>query len=230
MHAVILAAGLGTRLRPLTDETPKPLIRVGGIPIIERTLAELPNTVREIVIIVGYRGDQIRDAIGETWEGRPVRYATQEELRGNGHAMHVARLLLGDRFLVLNGDDLYRRADLERLMEHDLGLLVRQLDSPVQSGAIICDEQGRLMGIEERTFTTLVNIGAYMLDKNFWSYPLVPKAAGDSEYGLPQTLATMVKDHIVSVVRADFWMPVGTHEELAVAEAYCKGIAREAIV
>ncbi len=229
MQAVILAAGLGTRLRPLTDETPKPLLRVGGVPLITRTLRELPDIIDEVIIVIGYRGEQIRTTVGDNGEGKKIRYVIQDELKGSGHAVHAARTLLSGRFLVLNGDDLYARADLDRFVEHDLALMVRELSVPIQSGAIVCDDRGRLVAIEESTFTTLVNTGSYMLDDRFWEYPLVPKAAGATELGLPQTIAGMVKGHTVAVVRSNFWMPVGTHEELARAEAHFAALAPELI-
>jgi len=217
MQAVIMAAGLGLRLRPLTATTPKALIPIGGKPIIERTIAALPAAIDECVIVVHHLGDRIRAHLGDHWEGKRIRYVTQDELLGTGHALHAARDFLHGRFLVCNGDDLYERADLERLMANDLAILVCALEHPVRSGAPVCDADGRLVEIRENTETTTVNAGCYVLDERFFRYPLI-RIDGRNEYGLPQTLVCMAREFSVAIVSARSWIPVGTPEELARAE------------
>lgn len=219
MQAVILAAGLGLRLRPLTETTPKALIPVGGRPLIEHTLAALPAVADDCIIVVNHLGDQIRAHLGERWGGRRIRYVTQGELRVTGHALHAARDLIRGTFLVCNGDDLYRRADLERMVERDLAVLFCELEHPVRAGAPICGADGRLVEIREDTETTLVNAGCYVLDERFFHYSLV-KLNGRNEYGLPQTLVAMARDFPVATIRTNFWIPVGTPEELVRAEEH----------
>lgn len=218
MQAVILAAGLGTRLRPLTDTIPKPLILVGGIPLIGRTITTLPQAIDELVVVVGYRSDAVRAYVRSVWN-KKLFFVEQTELRGTGDAVHQACHVLHDTFLVLNGDDLYLHADLETLIKEKLGILVHELPTPILSGKPICNAEGKLIAIEEQVKTRIVNCGAYMLDERFFDYPLVP-LKGKNEFGLPQTLAQIAIDFPVSIVHAQFWMPVGTHEELALANAY----------
>lgn len=220
MQAVIMAAGLGTRLRPLTEHAPKPLINVAGIPIIGRTIHSLPSSIDELIVIIGHHGDQIKNYISTIWS-KPVKFIEQTELLGTGHAIHLAKSFLKNKFLVLNGDDLYAMSDLERLSQEELGLLICHLAEPIKSGRPVADAAGRLIEIQEATMTTTVNCGTYLLNEKFFSYPLV-KLEGKNEYGLPQTLAVMARDYPVTLVEASFWMPIGTHEELARAEAYCK--------
>ncbi|MDO8599128.1 MAG: nucleotidyltransferase family protein [bacterium] len=217
MQAVILAAGFGLRLRPLTETTPKALIRVGGKPIIEHTLAVLPAVIDECIVVVHHLGECIQAHLGERWGDRRIRYVTQGDLLGTGHAIHAARELLHGAFLVCNGDDLYRAADLERMVTHDLAIMLCDLEWPVRAGAPICDMAGRLLEIREDTETTFVNAGCYMLDERFFRYPLV-QLPGRNEYGLPQTLVCVARDHAVATVRTNFWVPVGTPEELALAQ------------
>jgi NDP-sugar pyrophosphorylase family protein len=219
MQAVILAAGLGMRLRPLTNTTPKALIPVGGRSLIEHTLAVLPAAIDECIVVVNHLGGQIKTHLGERWNGRRMRYVTQTELLGTGHALHAARELLHGRFLVCNGDDLYRQADLERMVGHDFAVLLCELDHPVRAGAPTCDVDGRLLEICEDTETTLVNAGCYVLDEWFFRYPLV-KLNGRNEYGLPQTIMSMAREHPVTTIKTDFWIPVGTMEELERAEEH----------
>lgn len=91
MHALVFAAGRGSRLRPYTDETPKPLLEVAGEPLLVRTLRSIVDAgVEEIVIVVGYRAAEIRETIAGSVDGIPVGYAHQEERLGLAHAVCTA--------------------------------------------------------------------------------------------------------------------------------------------
>src|SRR5882672_8678661 len=113
MKAVIFAAGLGTRLRPITDTLPKPLVPVAGRAVLLRTLEALPRSISDVTVVVGYKGEMIRQALAHDLR---VRFVEQPELRGTYDALLRAKPHLGDeRFLALNGDDLYHMMDLARL-------------------------------------------------------------------------------------------------------------------
>ena len=108
MRAMILAAGRGERLRPLTDSTPKPLLEAGGKPLIEHHLEHLASAgFREIVINLSHLGDQIRDKLGNgaTW-GLNIRYSPEPPgALGTGGGIKKALPLLGDSpFVIINGD------------------------------------------------------------------------------------------------------------------------------
>ncbi|SDJ44417.1 nucleotidyltransferase family protein [Natronorubrum texcoconense] len=91
MHALVFAAGRGTRLRPYTDRTPKPLLEIAGEPLLVRTLRSVVDAgVDEIVIVVGYRAGDVIDAVGTAIDGVPIRYAVQDDREGLAHAVCVA--------------------------------------------------------------------------------------------------------------------------------------------
>ncbi|WP_027119172.1 sugar phosphate nucleotidyltransferase [Natronorubrum tibetense] len=91
MHALVFAAGRGTRLRPYTDRTPKPLLEIAGEPLLVRTLRSVVDAgVDGIVIVVGYRAGDVIDTVGSVIDGVPIRYAVQDDREGLAHAVCTA--------------------------------------------------------------------------------------------------------------------------------------------
>src|SRR5262249_54340968 len=125
MDAIILAAGLGTRLRPHTLTTPKPLLPVRGRPILDWTLGAMPLAVDRILVVVNYLAEQIEAYLAKQKHFRRWAVVRQEQPRGTGDALRSCReQLRSERFLVMNGDDLYGAADLAALSRCPAGLLV----------------------------------------------------------------------------------------------------------
>ncbi len=223
MQAVILAAGKGLRLRPITETVPKALVDVCGTPLIFHILGSLPSTVTEIFVVVGYLGEQIVAAIGDAFDGRTVRYVTQDPLDGTGSALRLLKDALRGKFLVVNGDDTYGKDDLDRLAAHNLALLVAPTNDETGSTAVV-DANGQFVGIRnDATVPPRFRVcGAYVLDERFFDYPLATVTVHDKiEYSLPHTLVAMARNHAISTETATDWQPVGTHEELARVRQRC---------
>lgn len=218
MQAVILAAGKGLRLRPFTETKPKALIPIADKPLLEYTLESLPGAITEIVIVIGYLGEQIVEHFGNDWHGIPITYVTQPELRGTGDALLVATDVLHDDFLVVNGDDLYEKDDLTKLLEFPMSILAWQSTTTTQFG-LKHDDNGILQGFDATS--TLVNCGAYHLNTTFFNEPLAPITVHEqTEYSLPHTLVTLAARTQVTVVPATMWLPVGTPQQLDFANNY----------
>ena len=130
MQAVIMAAGEGTRMRPLTYKTPKPMLLVKGKPLLEWTIGFLPDKVDEVIIIVNYLADQIKNYFGGEWKGKKIKYITQKELNGTGGALHTCKDLVKGKFLVVMGDDLYYKKDLEDMIKEQLAILAQEVNDP----------------------------------------------------------------------------------------------------
>lgn len=216
MQAIILCAGLGTRLRPFTFTTPKALIPIGNKTLIEHTLDALPSAITEIFLIVNYLGDQIKAKIGDTHHGVPVRYITQDPLNGTGGAMMLLRDRLQDRFLVVNGDDLYSSESLEKMLDFPTSILLCPTETHLMNGGNL-NRDGKFVGLIETTSTKSYRVcGAYVLNKTYFdTEPVKISGSEHEEYGLPQTLAVAAIDHPINVVLTNEWYPVGTPEELA---------------
>ncbi len=228
MQIVILAAGLGLRLRPFTETKPKALIPVAGTPLLLRTLESLPlDSVNEIIIVIGWLGEQIKAVVGNTYAGIPVQYALQEPLNGTGGSVHAAKHLLHDKFLVLNGDDIYTRKDLQTLADSPSWALLGAATTRPLAAAIETTPEGVITGFSanQTDAEKYINCGAYALDTDFFSLPLVPiPVRNGSEYSLPHTLIQDPQNHPVQLFPATQWLPVGSPEELAKAEKIMQNI------
>lgn len=210
MQAVILAAGKGARLRPLTYKIPKPLIEVGGKTLIDHALHALPSSIDEIFIVVNYFREHIIDALGAQWHNIPIRYVIQEPLSGTAGAVHLLREHLREPFLVINSDDLYKKEDLERLVSHTRSILVYESGKPLEAGAQI--QRDRFTGLGPGS---LAVCGAYVLGTEFFDIePVEIYVSQHREYGLPQTIVNLAKEQTITAVQATSWQQVGTHEEL----------------
>jgi bifunctional UDP-N-acetylglucosamine pyrophosphorylase/glucosamine-1-phosphate N-acetyltransferase len=224
MYVCILAAGRGTRMGELTETTPKPLLSVGGVPILLRTLGQLPAATSRVLIIVGYRGDQIQAAVGDSFSGIPVRYFPLESLGGTAHALYQAAPELPGKepFLVLNGDDLYHRDDLERIIRYPLALGFKPSVHPAARYLHVgLTPDGMVAGLAAPTpEQDVVNVatGAYVLDARLFSFEPVRMKSG--ELGLPHTVASMAGRLPVHGVAMERWFPLTTPEDFAGAEAH----------
>ena len=203
----------------LTENMPKPMLAILGKPKLEYSLQVLPDTIDEIIFIVGYHSDVIKSYFGNFYNGKPIRYVEQSILNGTGGAIHLVKDMVDEKFLVLNGDDLYRKEDIEQMLENELVVLACEMEDSSQFGVLQIDEEGKLVRIIEKPHSPeykLVNTGAYVLNKHFFEYPLVP--ISEKEFGLPQTLVQMRDRYAIVVVRTTFWFPIGTPEALAEAQ------------
>ncbi len=222
MQCVILAAGYGSRMGKLTECTPKPMLRVKERPLLEYKVHILPPEITEVVFVVGHMCHHVMNYFGSYYAGRPVRYAFQSALRGTADALHTARPFLGERFMVLMGDDFYTRVDLHGMVGNRLAILGYHSNDVQGKGVIIADEDQNLSAVRENVQDAqsgLINAAAYMLTQDFFDY--APVSAGNNhvqEVGLPQTLAQMTDRHEVVIHRATAWLPITTPADLEIAQ------------
>lgn len=203
----------------LTLHTPKPMLKIKGKPILDYKIRALPEEIKEVIFVIGHYGEEIKNYFGNEFDGRSIKYAVHEVLSGTGGAIHAAKDLVKNNFLVIMGDDLYCRKDLKRMMESDLSILAREVDEPSRFGVLKTNKEGHLIEVIEKPQgfgKSLVNAAAYVLNKKFFDYDLV--SIGGGEFGLPQTMATMAGDYKIKVEKATDWFPITSPEDLAAAE------------
>jgi bifunctional UDP-N-acetylglucosamine pyrophosphorylase/glucosamine-1-phosphate N-acetyltransferase len=219
MQAVILAAGRGKRMKGLTKAIAKPMLKIKGCPILEYKIKALPKKIKEVIFIVGYRSEHILTHFKRHYDGRRIIYVFQHNINGTGGALHFAKSILKDKFLVMMGDDLYHKKDLAEIINYDLAIMGYEVDDPSQFGVIKTNGSGHMIEVVEkpkRSRYKLANTGVYVLNRKFFDYELVP--VGNGEFGLPQTMAKMARDHKIKVMKARAWHPIGNPEDLKSAE------------
>lgn len=211
MDAIILAAGLGTRLRPHTLTIPKPLLPVQDRPILDWIIAALPP-VNRLIVVVNYLAEQIEAYLSKQGHIKNWSIVKQDVPRGTGDALHVCKSYVeSDRLLVLNGDDLYGASDLTRLIAKPMGLLASPVDEPRKFGIVFPRADGTLERMIEKPDLDgrqLANIGAYLFPRRVFDIelPLSPRG----EYEITDAVAALARMGDFHIVEATFWLPIGT--------------------
>jgi len=219
MDAVIIAAGKGTRMRPLTERRPKPLLPVGDTTLLERTLEQCAAVVDRFVIVVGYRADDIKEAVGDTHAGTPIEYVTQAEALGTAHAIGQASDLVDDRFLVLNGDVVVDDALPRDLAAADgAAMAVQPVENPSAYGVVETDA-GRVTDLVEKPAdppSNLINTGVYAFTPAVFEHIEATERSPRGEYEITDTIGRLLADgHAVEAVEYDgVWRDVGRPWEL----------------
>lgn len=225
MQAVILAAGRGTRMGERTETTPKPLLEVAGKTLLEHELDILPDEIDEVIIVVGYLGHTIQQKLGGIYNGKRLLYVEQDVLDGTAGALWRAASLLKDRFLVLMSDDMYSKEDATRIIaKNGWALLAEYAEHMNPGGRIVTNDAGDIVAIEEGSHegkSGLAGTNMFVLDTRLFTFPMVPKSEGSSEFGLPQTVLAASKQSGIpfTIERATFWFQISNPEDLKKAEA-----------
>lgn len=209
MQCVILAAGKGTRLRPLTENCPKPLVKVGGKALLDHIVSALPSSVDELIIVTGYLGEQIRDYCGEEFYGRKVKYVEQVEQNGTAKALWLCKDMIKGRFLFLFADDIHGKDDLARATSYSRSLLVAQVENPEKFGIVVRKPDGTLDQMIEKPENAPSNCastGAMVLDKHIFEFE--PKTPIKGEFYLTEVIERYSKDYPIAVVEQSTWIPI----------------------
>ena len=221
MQAIILAAGRGTRLRPVTDDTPKQMVRFRGVPLLEYTLSILPDEIDHVIIVIGWLGHKIKHYFGGKFAGRKIDYVIQPDPKGTFHAVKLASQIFRDGdFLIVSGDDIYSRADLRKVVKSQrLSLLANETKSPERFGICKLDADGYLESLVEKPQIfcgSLANIGVYKLNEKIFAEPIIIGPNGEEL--LAPMIGTLASSHRIEVIPATFWHPIADLNDLEKAQ------------
>jgi UDP-N-acetylglucosamine diphosphorylase/glucosamine-1-phosphate N-acetyltransferase len=209
--AVVLAAGEGTRLRPLTRNRPKPMLPAADRPILEYVFDALVDAGMErLVCVVGYKHDRVQDHFGPTYRDVPVEYVRQHKQLGSGHALLQARAAVDGPPIVVNGDRLIEAGMVEQVCSdferHEPAASMAVLEHPDagQYGAVTLENDYIDELIEKPTADDyrLINAGIYAFQRDiFEDIADTPRTAG--ELGLTDTIARLMESDSVRGVRCE---------------------------
>lgn len=222
LSAVVMAGGLGSRLRPLTQTTPKPLLPVGGKPILERIVEHLHGSgVDQMVITTRYMAEQVEGYFqqGDAW-GVQIDYIREQERRGTAGALRELVGRVEHPFLVMNGDLLTDFSVQEMYSFHRehqavMTVGVRQYAFQVPYG--VAEVEGvHIRALSEKpTYDFFVNAGIYILEPRLLD--MIP----DRYFDITELIEELVKcgEPVVSFPIHEQWMDIGRPEDLEVANA-----------
>lgn len=207
-QAIILAAGEGQRLRPFTVNRPKAMLSIAGKPILQYVIESLAqNGIRDIVLVVGYRKDQVFDYIGSGERfGVDITYVTQENQLGTAHALAKTKAVTGNEFLVLPGDNLIGANTIAQFVAmKPEAILLQRVSNPVRYGVVTL-EHGVVKSIVEKPREAggnIVNTGIYAFTREIFDFI-------ESELDIPDVLNKMVTQggNINALETADTWLDV----------------------
>jgi len=209
--AVVLAAGEGTRLHPLTHNRPKPMLPAANRPVLGYVLDALIDAgIGRICLVVGYKRDRVQEHFGPRYRDAPLTYVHQGKQLGSGHALLQARKSVDGPLLVVNGDRVIEPSlvsDVTRAFERDAGpavLGVIERTNAHQYGAVVLQD-GRIERIVEKPDSDdyrLINAGVYAFDSSvFDAIAATPRR--DGELQLPDTIDELIDEGDVQGVRTD---------------------------
>lgn len=221
MQTVLLAAGQGTRMRPLTDTRPKPMLPVGSQPLVAHAAdVAIEAGTDELILVVGYEAEEMLSYFDDEYRGVPVTVAHQPEQRGTADAVRVAREHLDGPFVVLNGDNLYDEGIMQ-LFDDGPAIAATHVSDPTAYG-VLTTTAGRITGVVEKPAeppSTLVNAGAYQFPAAASDWLDVPES-DRGEYELTDVLDRTIAEYDVRPVELDRWLDVGRPWELLAANEW----------
>jgi UDP-N-acetylglucosamine diphosphorylase/glucosamine-1-phosphate N-acetyltransferase len=236
MKAVILAAGEGVRLQPITLTRPKHLIKVCGKPILERCVSMLKTSgVNEVVIVVHYMADVIRDYFGDGERfGLKIEYVEQETVLGTGNAVGFAEPYVSDDFLLVYGDLLFTAEALKKVVglrrkeKPAATMAVVPVEKPEDYGIVEFDDETHVKRIIEKPSrkeapTNLANAGIYAFSTEIFEKIKETSASTRGEWEITDALSLLLKEKkpvlAVKISRED-WFDIGRPWDLLEANRW----------
>ncbi len=236
MKAVILAAGEGARLQPITATRPKHLIRVGGKPILEHCLDSLVAVgIDEAVIVVHYMAEAIRRYFGDGKRFRlKIEYAEQRTALGTGDAVKVVEPFMNEDFLLVNGDLIFAPKTVREVIElHQkerpvATLAVVPVDKPENYGIVELENEKRVKRIlekpkREEAPSNLANAGIYVLSPEIFAKLKETSASARGELEIPDALSLLIGENktvMAAKINSQDWLDIGRPWDLLEANRW----------
>lgn len=227
MRAIILAAGKGTRMLPLTKEIPKHIIPIAGKPFLWYVLENLKKAgITEFGIIVSYKQEQIKEFV-RNFGFENVTLIEQKEPLGTGHALMQAREFAGnEKVLVVSGDNFYSADDIKQIMQKQTNMVAAyKAENPSAYGVLVADGE-KLVQIDEKPenpVSNLVNTGLYLFEPAIFEELNLLSKSERGEYELVEAITNLAKQGKVFVHKLnDYWLDLGKLSDIPIVESKIK--------
>ncbi|RJO63124.1 MAG: glucose-1-phosphate thymidylyltransferase [Dehalococcoidia bacterium] len=225
MQAVILAAGEGTRMRPLTLNRPKAMLPVANKPILEGVVLEAQKAgITDFIIVAGYQAEKIKEYFGngDKW-GVRILYRLQEPARGTADALKAAQNIVRGNFLVLNGDIIINEHDIRKLSQsNQITIGVKEVSDPSGLG-VIEEKDGLVRHIFEKPAhpsSKLVNTGIYFMTQQIFSAIGNTAESERGEFELTRSIEMLIEQGVpVRCETVEQWQDIAYPWDLLEANA-----------
>jgi len=231
MKSVILAAGEGTRLRPLTEDKPKGMVEVDGQPIITHCLEQLAELgTDEFILVVGYMKEEITDHYGDAFEGIPITYTHQREQKGLAHALLTVEDHIDDDFMLMLGDNIFSanlRDVIRRQQEDraDAAFLVEEVpwENADRYGVCETNPYGEITDVVEKPDdpnSNLVMTGFYTFSPAIFPACRLVQPSNRGEYEISEAIDLLIRSgRTIDAIPIDGWrIDIGYPEDRDEAE------------
>ncbi|MFC4989827.1 UTP--glucose-1-phosphate uridylyltransferase AglF [Saliphagus infecundisoli] len=232
MQAVVLAAGKGTRLRPLTDEKPKGMVEIDGKPILSHCFEQLVELgAEEFVVVVGYEKEKIIEHYGDAFKGVPITYTHQREQNGLAHALLSVREHVDDDFMLMLGDNIFN-ANLKDVVRRqredraDAAFLVEEVpwEEASRYGVTDTNDYGEITEVIEKPDeppTNLVMTGFYTFTPAIFPACELVQPSNRGEYEISEAIDLLIRSgRTIDAIKLEGWrIDVGYPEDRDEAES-----------
>ncbi len=210
MKAFILAAGKGTRMRPLTVNTPKPLLPVGGKTILQHLIDNIEEKVDEIIILVGWKGEKIKEAVHS--EKANIKFTQQERLLGTADAISHAEEFVDDGFICMNGDVVVPKKTLHGFIdffvekENSTVAMVKE-ENPENYGVLITegDKVTEIIEKPQDPKSNLINAGLYGFTTDIFEAIESTEKSSRGEYEITDSLQKLIGRNLLGFEIKNKW-------------------------
>ena len=231
MKAVVLAAGKGTRLRPLTDDKPKGMVEVDDKPLLTHCFEQLAELgADEFVVVVGYLKESIIEHYGDEFEGIPITYTHQREQNGLAHALLMVEEHIDDDFMLMLGDNIFQ-ANLQDVVRRqredraDAAFLVEEVpwEDAGRYGVCETNAYGEITDVVEKPDepeSNLVMTGFYTFSPAIFHACKLVQPSNRGEYEICEAIDLLIRSgRTIDAIRIDGWrIDVGYPEDQEEAE------------
>ena len=234
MKAIIMAGGQGTRLRPLTSDQPKPMIRIVNLPCMEHIVNLLArHGITDVGVTLQFMPEEIQDYFGDGSEwGVNIHYSIEDAPAGTAGSVKMAEQQLdleGERLLIISGDaltdcDLTEVVRFHEEKDAEVTMVLKSVENPLDFGIVITEEDGRISRFLEKpawgqVFSDTVNTGIYLLEPSVMGEIPDPEKEGEYDFSKELFPRLLEQDRsLYGFVTDAYWEDIGALEQYASAQ------------